>query len=242
MLRSIKELYGKKISASDGDIGHVGDFYFNDQQWVVRYVIAETGSWLSGLSVLLSPYAFGALKQNSDCLTANLTRQQIENSPPTESHKPVSRQYEEEYYRYYGWPSYWEGGDLWGVGGFHLLPPSYPSPSQQATVDDRSGNGEDPGLRSTRAVSGYHIQTSEGEIGHVVDFIINDENWEICHLLVETGHWFSGKEIAISPKSVGRISYEDSNISVNMTKEAIMEAPDYHLPAVGSANRDVHDH
>jgi sporulation protein YlmC with PRC-barrel domain len=239
MLQSIKELYGKKISASDGDVGHIGDFYFNDQQWVVRYVIVETGSWLSGLSVLLSPRAFGSAHPTGDALVANLTRQQIEDSPPIESHKPVSRQYEEEYYRYYGWPSYWDGGDLWGVGGFHFLPPSYPPPDQQATVVDKSLTGEDPGLRSTRAVSGYHIQTSEGEIGHVIDFIINDENWTIYQLIVETGHWFSGKEIAIPPQHVGRISYEDSNISVDITKEAIMQAPEYHLPAAGTASDDT---
>jgi sporulation protein YlmC with PRC-barrel domain len=239
MLQSIKELYGKKISASDGDIGHVRDFYFNDQQWVVRYVIAETGSWMTGFLVLLSPHAFGTSNQTGDALVANLTRQQIENSPPIESHKPVSRQYEEEYYRYYGWPSYWEGGDLWGVGGFHLPPPPYPPPAEQGIGQEKLISGEDPGLQSTRAVSGYHIQTSEGEIGHVVDFIIDDENWAICQLVVETGHWFSGKKIAISPQLVGRISYEESNISVNMTKQAILEAPEYHLPAVGAANRDT---
>jgi hypothetical protein len=118
MLQSIKELYGKKISGSDGDVGHIRDFYFNDQQWVVPYVIAETGSWLSVLSVLsvlLSPRAFGTARPTGDALVANLTRQQIENSPPIESHKPVSRQYEEEYYRYYGWQSYWKEA-IYGVG------------------------------------------------------------------------------------------------------------------------------
>jgi hypothetical protein len=96
-------------------------------------------------------------------------------------------------------------------------------------VDEKSLIGQDPGLRSTWAVSGYHIQTSEGEIGHVTDFIINDDNWSICQLIVETGHWFSGKAIAIPPQRVGRISYEDSNISVDLTKEAIMQAPEYHI-------------
>ena len=95
MLRSIRQLYGKKLAASDGHIGHVKDFYFNDQRWAIRYVVADTGSWLSDRLVLISPRAFGNLHQGGDCLLVNLTRQQIENSPAIESHEPVSRQYEE---------------------------------------------------------------------------------------------------------------------------------------------------
>jgi PRC-barrel domain len=111
MVRSLRQLYGKKLGASDGDIGHVKDFYFNDQQWVIRYVVADTGSWLSGRLVLISPDAFENLHQHGDSLVVNLTRQQIEKSPAIESHKPVSRQYEELYYPYYG-------GETWGGGRF----------------------------------------------------------------------------------------------------------------------------
>jgi sporulation protein YlmC with PRC-barrel domain len=227
MLRSIRQLYGRKLGTSDGDIGHVKDFYFNDQQWAVRYVVADTGSWLSGRLVLISPHAFGNFYQDGDCLLVNLTRQQIENSPAIEEHKPVSRQYEEDYYRYYGWPSYWDGGGMWGVGGFPVAPPPHLLPSEQAS-GSRPHNGDDPHLRSTQALSGYHIQTSEGAIGHVTDFIMDDKSWAIRHLVVETGHWFSGKEIVISPKHIDRISYEESKVFVNVTKEAILEAPEYH--------------
>ena len=110
MLRIVKELYGAKLGASDGEIGQVKDFYFDDQNWAVRYVVADTGSWLAGRKVLISPHAFGSLHRAGKLLLVNLTRKQIEDSPSIESHKPVSRQYEEEYYRYYGWPYYWQGG------------------------------------------------------------------------------------------------------------------------------------
>ena len=120
MLRSIRQLYGKTLRTSDADIGHVKDFYFNDQQWVVRYVIADTGTWLLGRLVLISPHAFGNFHQDGDRLLVNLTRQQIENSPAMESHKPVSRQYEEEYNRYYGWPSYWDGAGIVGREWFSI--------------------------------------------------------------------------------------------------------------------------
>jgi len=114
MLQSIKQLYGNKLGASDGDLGHVKDFYFEDQNWAVRYVVAETGSWLLGRQVLLSPHAFSGSPPAGKVMLVNLTRKQIEDSPAVETHKPMSRQYEQEYHRYYGWPYYWEGDGLWG--------------------------------------------------------------------------------------------------------------------------------
>ena len=236
MLRSIKQLYSEKLGSSDGEIGHVKDFYFDDQKWAVRYVVADTGSWLSGRLVLISPHAFGNFHQDGKCLLVNLTRQQIENSPAIDSHEPVSRQYENEYYRYYGWPFYWDGGGMWGVAGFPLAPPP---PMPDEALPGSSDNGNDPHLRSTVALNGYHIQTSQGVIGHVTDFIMDDRSWAIRHLVVETGPWFWGKEIAISPKHVSHISYEESKVFVNVTKQAIMEAPEYNMPSLGEAYHDT---
>src|ERR1017187_9910774 len=152
MLQSIKQLCGDKLGASDGDIGHVKDFYFDDQNWAVRYLVADTGSWLSERLVLVSPHAFGSLDQTGTVLRVNLTRKQIENSPSIESHKPVSRQYEEEYYRYYGWPYYWQGGGLWGMSGFPILElPSEPLPSAPVPASHRHPKLADVHLRSTQA-------------------------------------------------------------------------------------------
>jgi hypothetical protein len=123
-------------------------FYFDDQHWVICYVIADTSSWLPGRLVLLSPHAFRHFNSDSDRLSVNLTQQQIENSPAIESHKPVSRQYEEEYDRYYGWPSYWVGGGKWGIGGF---PSSVPRVTKDATFDNYVHTDDDPHLRSTKA-------------------------------------------------------------------------------------------
>ena len=111
---SLKKLLGRKLGASDGEIGHVKDFYFEDQRWALRYVIADTGSWLAGRQVLLSPYAFDHIDQGGGCLPVKLTRQQIEESPAIDLHKPISRRYEEAYHAYYGLPPYWNEGGLWG--------------------------------------------------------------------------------------------------------------------------------
>src|ERR1051326_1830479 len=161
MLRSIKPLYGNQLGALDGEIGHVRDFYFDDQNWAIRYLVADTGSWLPGRQGLISPHSLGRLDQAEKILRANLTRKQIQDSPSIELHKPVSRQYEEEYYRYYGWPFYWRGDALWGMSGFPILDlPPKPLPTQSSATIGPQREPEDAHLRSTQAVSGYNVRTT----------------------------------------------------------------------------------
>jgi hypothetical protein len=235
MLRSIKQLCGDRLGASDGDLGHVKDFYFDDQNWAVRYVIADTGTWLTSRQVLLSPHAFEGFHEAGKVLTVKLTRKQIENSPPIEWHKPVSRQYEEEYYRYYGWPYYWQGDGLWGMSGFPILetPAIAPSNGHPAALDPKCERS-DAHLRSMQAVKGYHIKASDGTSGHVCDFMMDDESWVIRQVVIKTGHRFSGKEVQLPVGKVDCISYDESTVFVNLTKEAVEQSPAHH-PAPFSA-------
>jgi hypothetical protein len=237
MLRSVKQLYGDKLGASDGEIGHVKDFYFDDQNWVVRYLVADTGSWLPGRQVLISPHAFGNLHKAGKLLRVNLTRKQIEDSPSIESHKPVSRQYEEEYYRYYGWPYYWQGDALWGLSGFPILElPSKPFPSEEATSSGPPSERADAHLRSTQAVNGYHIKASDGMIGHIYDFMMDAQSWAIGRLVIKTGHRFSGKEMEIPTSKVERISWDESTVFISLTKEAVERSPAHYLAPVGAVD------
>jgi hypothetical protein len=230
MFRSIKQLYGDKLGASDGEIGHVKDFYFDDRNWAVRYLVVDTGSWLTGRQVLISPHAFVRLDQPSRLLSLKLTRKQIENSPSIDTHKPVSRQYEEAYYQYYGWPSYWEGDALWGTSRFPVLGGLATAPAAEgSSVSSRPEDTAETHLRSTVAVSGYHIRATDGAIGHVCDFLMDEQSWAIGHLIVKIGHRFSGIEVQISAATVEKISYEDSTVFVNMTRKAIEDSPVYHL-------------
>ena len=233
MLQSIKQLHGNKLGASDGDIGHVKDFYFDDQNWAVRYLVADTGSWLPGRQVLLSPHAFGSLHHDGKVLKVKLTRKKIENSPAIESHKPVSRQHEEEYHRYYGWPAYWLGDGTWGMSGVSVLEtPPKSLPGESAAANGPQINRADAHLCSTQAVSGYHLQATDGIIGHVCDFMVDDKSWAIGQLVVKTGHRFTGNEVLIPVSKVDRISYDDSTVFVKLTKEAVEKSPAYHLPPV----------
>jgi hypothetical protein len=239
MLRSINKHYEDKLGASDGEIGHVKDFYFDDQGWAVRYLVADTGSWMPGRLVLISPHALGAFYQGGRVLLVKLTRQQVENSPLIESHKPVSRQYEEAYHRYYGWPFYWQGGQLWGVSAFPVIsPPPGRLSGEQVTAKDENQETGDPHLRSTKAMIGYHIQVGDEIFGDVVDFVMDDKNWAIQHVVVDTRHWLSGKKLMISPSQIKRISWDESKVYVGLTKEAVLASPIFDPTLFGIVEHD----
>lgn len=217
MLHSIHHRYGEKLRASDGEIGHVRDFYFDDQNWAVRYLVADTGRWLMGRLVLLSPHALGHLVPNGKVLLVNLTRQQIEDSPSIEEHKPVSRQHEEEYHRHYGYPYYAQRSALWGLAGYPVLvPPPRPADAERKRTDSH--------LRSTRHVKGYKVEAIDGAVGEIEDFLIDGRTWVICKIVIEPGHWSSGEELTIPAEKVSRISYHESTVYLDAPRAAIVQA------------------
>ena len=223
MLLNTKKITGHKLAASDGDIGHVQDFYFDDKTWALRYLVADTGTWLTGRQVLLSPYSFGRFDRKEKKLQVNLTRKQIENSPSIDAHRPVSRQYEENYYNYYGWPVYWEGGYTWGAADF---PGMRASSSTGILRSYEYPRWDDIHLRSIKTVTGYAIESPDGTIGSVSGFLVDDKHWVIRELVVEAGHWYAGKEIRILPGKIERISYPDSKVFVYHTKADFQRTPE----------------
>ena len=221
MLIKAKDLNGYALLSKDGEIGKAKEFYFDDRFWVLRYLIADTGNWLNNRSVLISPYALLEVNKKSKQVSVNLTKKQIEDSPSLDTDKPVSQQYEESYYGYYGWPVYWGGASVWG---------NYPiivrdSLKQEAT--NTGGKEWNPHLRSSIGVQGYHIEAEDGEIGHVEDYIIDDETWAIQYLVVDTRNWLPGKKVLISPKWIERISWDESKVFINLSIDTIKQSPEY---------------
>lgn len=123
MLSKAKTLEGYKLANLDETIGTVKGFYFDDHYWTIRYLVADTGNWLTGRQVLISPYALAAVVKEQHHITINLTKQQIESSPSLSSDKPVSRQFELDYYGYYGLPRYWSSSSMWGAYPYPYLEP-----------------------------------------------------------------------------------------------------------------------
>ena len=222
MLHNAKTLSGYTLDSLDGEIGKLREFYFDDQHWTIRYLVADTGNWLTGRQVLISPYALHAVSSEEQHIAIDLTKKQIEESPSLTSDKPVSRQYEEAYYGYYGYPMYWAGPNMWGYYPYIARNRELWGPSTQ-----KGGKAWDPHLRSTHDVSGHHIQAADGEIGHVEDFIIDDETWAIRYLVIDTRNWWPGKQVLVSPQWIERVSWSDSKVFVNLFRETIKQSPEY---------------
>jgi sporulation protein YlmC with PRC-barrel domain len=221
MLIKAKELKVYKLNSLDGELGKVEEFYFDDKYWTIRYLVAETGGWLTGRQILISPYALIAVNKEAKHINIDLTNKQIENSPSLDSNKPVSQQFEVNYYGYYGYPSYWGGSYMWGYYPYIMRD----GKEWNKTVQEKKT--WDSHLRGTNEVSGYHIQAKDGEIGHVVDFIIDDETWAIRYLIIDTKNWWPGKKVLVSPRWIEQVSWDESKVFVDLSRESIKQSPEY---------------
>ena len=240
MLNSVSHLVASTLSASDGEIGHVKQAYFDDQAWAIRYLVIETGTWLAGREVLISPYAVKQPLAEGKNLDVALTREQVQHSPDIDTHQPVSRRHEREYLGYYALPEYWDGGGLWAMGALPVLPPPLPTELQsQAELElrDEAVPAEDVHLRSSAAVAGYDIQATDGSIGHVKDFVFDEASWAIRYLVVDTRNWWpGGKKVLVATHWIDRIDWAENTVYAKLTREQIKHSPEY--DGVAAISRD----
>ncbi|TDD97523.1 PRC-barrel domain-containing protein [Flavobacterium cellulosilyticum] len=239
MKRNIKSLIGFTMGATDGEIGKVTEFYFDDHTWTIRYLIVETGSWLNHRKVLIATEALVKPDWEHEIFPVNLTKDQIKNSPDIDTEQPVSRQHEIEMYDYYPWRTYW--GSNYGIMGLGTsgMMMQVREPLEEAVhnannkeAKDSSG---DPHLRSTHKVKGYAIHATDGEIGDVEDFIIDDSSWKLDFLVVDTGSWFPRKKVLISPSLIEEIDWDSSTVVVSATEDEVKKSPEY------NADQDVNE-
>jgi hypothetical protein len=221
MLIKAKTLKGYSLKSLDGDMGSAREFLFDDRYWAVRYLVADTAGWLSGSRVLISPYSLDGVNNSDEKISVQLTKKQIEDSPSINTDAPVSLQFEVSYNSYYGYPNYWGGSYMWG---------GYPYIVRDRTKWGLSASEKmhwDRHLRSTHEVTGYHLLARDGEIGHVDDFIIDDETWAIRYLVVATKNWWPGKKVLISPKWIESVSWDAREVVIGLTRETVKAAPEY---------------
>lgn len=236
--RSAKSLSGYALLATDGEIGRVSDFYFDDAAWTVRYLVIDTGSWLSGRSVLISPAALaGSPDHEAKEIPVSLSREQVRASPEADAHKPASRRHEMNLATYYGWPRYWT------FGGFYNIAPPPPDYETERELQYEREE-EEVHLRSMGEVAGYHIQAIDGEIGHIEDFILDMGDWRVRYLVVDTRNWLPGRRVLLSPEWVSDISWEERNVSVEVTVDDVKSSPEYDpsVPLTADYERQLQSH
>ena len=224
MLRNIKELYNHTLKAEDGEIGRCKDFLFDDERWTVRYMVADTGKWLPGKKVLVSPISLGKPDWDGKLFPVRLSKEQIEKAPGLDQDAPVSRQQEMRWTKYFGWPYYWQGPGLWG-------PADYANAifiqSQVERASEEESVSGDEHLRSTKEVTGYHIQATDDEIGHVKDFLLDDTTWTIRYLVLDTRNWLPGRKVLVAPAWINSVDWSERKVYVALTKEQVETSPEY---------------
>lgn len=260
MLRSGEDIKGLAIRATDGEIGTVDQFLFDDERWAVRYMVVNTAGWLLKELVLLSPRSIEGVDWEARQVAVKLRRQQVEDAPPIATDAPVSRQMEAELASYYSYQPYWYGPGLWGAGAYPFgagLAAGYPAApglapgvgaatpaaATERQPDLQRAEQGDYHLRSTREVRGYAIRARDGEIGQVSDFLLDDERWAIRYLVVDTGGWWSGTQVLLAPLWATAVSWEDKVVEMDLTREQVKSGPEFSRQRLGRDDEQLlHQH
>lgn len=236
MLWKHTNLLGREIEAADGTIGAVDDLLFDDRDWTLRWIVVDTGDWLPGRLVILPPSAFGRPDRADLVLRTQLPRERIEKAPGLSRDEPVSRQMEREIYTYWGWSPYWPAA----FGAPYAAGAAVPPP---APAEEEAPRG-DPGLRSAREVTGYYIHARDGDIGHIEEFLVDDESWAIRYAIVDTANWWPGRMVLIAPRWIGEIDWRAQEARVDLTRNQIETAPEYepYVPPDRAYEARLHGH
>lgn len=218
MVRSGNKLTGFSVHAKDGEIGRIYDFIFDEFLWTIRYAEIDIGRWVPGKVVLLSTQVLGPSALST--IDTKLTIKQITNCPTIDPQEIPSRKYEEELHNYFSWVYYW---------------------AEQREVSQYRISCK---LQSVFSLIGFKLQAIDGEIGHLDDVLIDDLEWKIRYLVIDTGTWFSGKKVLVSPLWDGRVDDNSHILKIDVSMEKIKSAPpfDYSIPLTNEYEVILHQH
>lgn len=235
MLRNLKKIFGFTLFGEGQEYGTIKDFYFDEDKMKIRYGIVDTGTWLKNRKVLISPKEFMKPDFEHGVLPVELTKKEIEESPPISKEKPLSQIMEEKVTNYFEWPKYWIGTSTGEpVNANFLLGEKIKEMRQNKTNKEqrekyivaREGNKE-TNLRSSKEVIGYNIKAIDGEIGKLDGLIVEDNYWLIRYLIIDTGKWLPSRKVIFPPEWLEGISWNKEQIIFPFSKEEIRHAPDY---------------
>jgi hypothetical protein len=232
MLFAASGLIGRSVAATDGRIGHVGDFLV-DRAWTVRWMVVDTGEWLPGRKVLIHPSAVGALhlperpaipmfSMTAASLTVpvNLRRNEIAASPEAAADAPVTEALEDSLFDHYGWDPMWSAPGLGGEPAI-LRPAARAVPAEGPAEDAADGA---PRLGSAAALRGFSIRAADGPAGSLEIAVIDSARWTVRFLVVATRGWLTGKLVRI-PASSAVAAWSAREAMLELTRREVEAAP-----------------
>lgn len=229
-LHSVRGLDHIAVVARDGDVGTIDDVFFDDEKWAVRYLVVDTGDWFVRRDVLVSPIAARRIDWPLRTLHADLTRQQVCDSPGIDTTQPVSRQHEAELHRHYGYSYYWTGPYMWGEGVYPGILEERPFDDPETVRAEREAaehQAPDRHLFSTKDLFGYAIETPDGSFGHVEDLLFDDEDWSIQYLVVDPRNWWPGKSVLVSPGRIDHLNADGRSVVMRVSRDELQRFPEY---------------
>ena len=218
VFRSLTALTSATVGATDGPIGTVSSALFDDKSWAIRYLVVDTGTWLSERQVLLSPYAVMTPWSGDRSISVALTQQQVRSSPDIDTHQPVTRQHEREHLRHYEYPEYWEGGGLWATAAYPVWRTHVPSTTETEVEND-------PYIAQyIHPKKEYKVKLKDAD----KDFIFDEASWAIRYFVVDTRNWWpGGKLVLVARHWIDRIDWAARIVRIKLTREQVMNSPAY---------------
>jgi hypothetical protein len=201
MIIASKHLQGVCVVGSEGAAGCVLDVLFDDRSWHVKYLVVRLGGRLSAWHVLLKPDLVTHAAWTERELHVPLSGREFRQLPGVQSDPPVAYRQELQAARF----SAWEAGRI-----------------EDVVLDG------DPHLRNMRAVTGHRVEASDGPVGRIAEFIIDDEYWTVRYVVVNTGRLLPSLRVLIAPTWVETISWEDRVVRLSATREELESS---HEPA-----------
>jgi sporulation protein YlmC with PRC-barrel domain len=228
MLIAARTIFDSSVIGTDGAVGTVSDLYFSGDTWNVRYLVIETGTWLTDRKVLLAPAAIDQVDWPNGAVKVRQTRQQIKDSPPIKIDEPLSRQLEGNLARYFNWPKYWPPF-LEPIAGAPPLGDKFEElgPAREESCSTATEESDASALRSAREVKDYRLEATDGEIGHVEDYIVDDTAWVVRYLVISTRNWLPGKKVLIAPRWAESIDWPGKQVHVGLPRSAIRNSPEF---------------
>lgn len=226
MLRLVKPTIGYRLEASDEMLGSVKDFLFDEEHWAVRHIVVDTGHWLPGRKVLVSPVSIKSVDWAASTFNVCMTQEDVKKAPELDEDAPVSREYERRWYTAYKVPYYWGHPGVWG-GGIYPINLLDQEPPDQKEKEKESPENKERVLRSANELRGYHVQASDGAIGHIHDFIFDDETWIIRYLVIDTRNWLPGKKVLLAPGWITAVHWAERDVTTSLSRDAVENSPEF---------------
>jgi hypothetical protein len=206
MLHDLETLIGSTVIATDGEIGSVRNFLFDDQSWTIRYLVVDVGSWLKRRAIILAITAVQQPDWGKKVFHVHLTREQVRNSPDVDAEKPASRQQEIAMQEYFGRLAYW-------------FDSQYRELSSMPTGMKYPVHTEgDSHLRSAWHLAGYEVWASDGEIGRLEGLIMDEACWHLSYLNVKTGDWLRNRLMLVPTRWIKSVSWDDRRVNLHHTR------------------------